>query len=524
MLDVTFADPAAAAQAARRAADAMARLDQVQTNRICEAMARAAWEAAPELARLAVDETGYGRYEDKLLKDRYCSWGIWERIRDEPSVGVVYKSEHDWHYAEPVGVVMAICPVTNPTSTPIFKSISAAKGRNATIIAPHPRAVRSAMRVAEILSAAAVAAGGPEQLVTSVSPVSLETTQQLMREPEVSMILATGGTPMVRAAYASGKPAYGVGPGNVPVYIDPSVADPQQAVQRMLLSKLMDYGTSCSAEQSLVVHRDVEPEYRRALVANGTCFVTGEDRRRLESVCVDEKGSVRPEAVGQSAPRLAEMAGITVDPTTRLFAVELDRVARDEPFSQEILTSVVGYYVVPDADAGIAICGQILAHGGRGHTAIIWAYEHDPVVKHFASLPVGRLLVNLPGTWGAAGLLSDMDPSFMLGTGVWSGSITSENVTFRNMIQRKRLVDPVRTPEEFLAAMERGPSSASPPAASVPAPSSLAAASNGAPADTAPTTGGINVASNDSYSAVALSPAEEELVEAAVSELLRQRA
>ncbi len=450
MLDVTFADPADAARAARRAADAMARLEQDETNRVCEAMATAAWSAAPELAQLAVDETGYGRYEDKLLKDRYCSWGIWERIRDEPSVGVVYKSEHDWHYAEPVGVVMAICPVTNPTSTPIFKGISAAKGRNATIIAPHPRAIRSAARVAEVLSAAAVEAGGPEQLVTCVAPVTLEATQALMRHPEVNMILATGGTPMVRAAYAAGKPAYGVGPGNVPVYIDPSVVDPALAVERMLLSKLMDYGTSCSVEQSLVVHRDVEPAYRRALIANGVHFVTGEDRRKLEETCASQDGAVRPEAVGQSAKRLAEMAGIDAPADLRLFAVELDRVARDEPFSQEILTSVVGYYVVPDAETSQDICDQILAHGGRGHTAIIWAYEHDPVVKRFASLPVGRVLVNLPGTWGAAGLLSEMDPSFMIGTGVWSGSIISENVTFRNMIQRKRLVDAVRTPEEFL--------------------------------------------------------------------------
>lgn len=507
MPDVTFAEPAAAAATARRAADAMATLDQAQTDRVCEAMAKAAWEAAPEFARGAVEETGYGRYEDKLLKDRYCSWGIWERIRDEPSAGVVFKSEHDWHYAEPVGVVMAICPVTNPTSTPIFKGISAAKGRNATILAPHPRAVNSGIRVAEVLSAAALAAGGPEQLVTCLAPVSLEVTQQLMREPDVSMILATGGTPMVRAAYASGKPAYGVGPGNVPVYIDPSVADPGLAVERMLLSKLMDYGTSCSAEQSLVVHRDIEPAYRRALLAHGARFVTGDDRRRLETVCADEQGAVRPEAVGQSALRLAEMAGITVDPETQLLVVELDRVARDEPFSQEILTSALGYYVVPDADAGMSICDQILAHGGRGHTAIIWAYEHDPVVKRFASLPVGRVLVNLPGTWGTAGLLSEMDPSFMIGTGVWSGSITSDNVTFRNMIQRKRLVDAVRTPEEFLASMERGPGGVP---ATVAAPGATKS------------TGGINVASADSYSAVPLSPAEEELVEIAVSQLLRQ--
>jgi acetaldehyde dehydrogenase (acetylating) len=487
----------------------MARFDQAQTDRICEAMARAAWEAAPEFARLAVEETGYGRYEDKLLKDRYCSWGVWDRIRDEPSVGVTYKSAHDWHYAEPVGVVVAICPVTNPTSTPIFKGISAAKGRNATIVAPHPRAVRSGTRVAEVLSAAAAQAGGPDQLVICMSPVSLETTQKLMRDPDVSLILATGGSAMVRAAYASGKPAYGVGPGNVPVYIDPSVADVDEAVERMLMSKLMDYGTSCSAEQALVVHAAIEREYRQALIAQGTRFVSGEDRQRLEAVCVQPDGAVRPEAVGQSAQRLGEMADIEVDSDTRLLAVEIDRVARDEPFSQEILTSAIGYFVVSDAGAGYATCDQILAHGGRGHTAIIWADEHDSVVKRFAGLPVGRVLVNLPGTWGTAGLLSEMEPSFMLGTGVWSGSIVSDNITFHHMIQRKRLVDGVRTPAQFLAAMEQGPE---------PAPT-RAAVVNGARGSV---TAGINVARSDSYSAVPLSPAEEELVEAAVSELLRQ--
>lgn len=507
MSDVTFASTSTAAQTARTAADAMALLNQAQTDRICEAMARAAWHAAPELARAAVEETGYGRYEDKLLKDRYCSWGIWERIRDERSVGVIQQSPNDWQYAEPVGVVVAICPVTNPTSTPIFKAISAAKGRNSTIIAPHPRAARCGARVAEILNTAAARAGGPEGLVTCITPVSLTTTEALMREPEVDMILATGGSAMVRAAYAVGKPAYGVGPGNVPVYVDSTVPDIGGAVRTMLLSKLMDYGTSCSAEQSLVVHRGIDHAYRRALIANGVRFVAGEDRQRLERTCVDENFAVRPAAVGQSALRLAEMAGITVDSDTKLLAVDLERVAPAEPFSQEILTSAIGYYTVPDEDAGMRICDEILAHGGRGHTAIIWAEEHDPVVTRFAALPVGRVLVNLPGTWGTAGLLTRMEPSFMIGTGVWSGSITSENITFRNMIQSKRLVSAIRTPEEFLAAMERGPD--------WPAQASAAA-----PPSRPRLTAGINVRDEDAYSAVPLSPEEEELVEAAVSELL----
>jgi acetaldehyde dehydrogenase (acetylating) len=511
--DISFAEPAGAAVAARRAADAMAELDQAQTNRICEAMAAAAWEAAPRFADLAVTETGYGRYEDKLVKDRYCSWGIWSRIRDEPSAGVIRKNEHDWEYAEPVGVVMAICPVTNPTSTPIFKSISAAKGRNATIVAPHPRAVECGLEVARTLSAAAVAAGGPEQLVTCLSPVSLEATQQLMREPNVALILATGGSAMVRAAYASGKPAYGVGPGNVPVYVDRTLADPDAAVVSMLLSKLMDYGTSCSAEQSLVVHREVEPAYRRALEHHGIRFLSRADADRLAEVCVDPQGAVRPAAVGQSAQALARMAGITVDAGATLLAVELDRVARDEPFSQEILTSAIGYFVVPDADRGIEVCDQILAHGGRGHTAIIWADEDDPVVKRFAALPAGRILVNLPGTWGTAGILTSLDPSFMIGTGTWSGSITSDNITFRMMIQRKRLVAPIRTPEEVFASLERGPGSRD----AIAAPSR-----NGAtPYAGEPATAGLNVAARP-YSAVPLTPEEEETVEAAVSEMLRQ--
>jgi acetaldehyde dehydrogenase (acetylating) len=293
----------------------------------------------------------------------------------------------------------------------------------------------------------------------------------------------------------------------------------------MLLSKLMDYGTSCSAEQSLVVHRDVESEYRRALLNHRTHFVTNDQRQLLEAVCVTPEGAVRPEAVGQSARQLAAMGGFEVDTETQLLAVELDRVAKDEPFSQEILTSAIGYYVVPDAERGYQVCDQLLAHGGRGHTAIIWADPHAPVVKRFAGLPVGRVLVNLPGTWGTAGLLSAMEPSFMLGTGVWSGSITSDNITFRHLIQRKRLVDAVRRPDEFLAAMERGPSrdaGGSAHAVAVGSPNGRGPQARGARrADTA--TAGINVAAgSDSYQPVPLSPAEEELVEAAVSELLRQ--
>ena len=335
----------------------------------------------------------------------------------------------------------------------------------------------------------------------------------------MNLILATGGTGMVRAAYASGKPAYGVGPGNVPVYVDRSCRDLDGAVLGMLRSKLMDYGTSCSAEQALVVDKEIEPAYREALERHGTRFLGDDEHVRLKHVCVDEEGRVRPDAIGQSAAALASLADIPVERDVELLAVELDRVARDEPFSTEILTSAIAYYVAADAEEGIDLCDRLLALGGRGHTAIVWG-EDRGVIERFAKLPVGRVLTNLPGTWGTAGLLSRMEPSFMLGTGVWSGSITSQNITFRHMTQSKRLVGPVRTAEEFLAEMERGPSVPA-PAMGLSGQRDVESSRDDSSGDDVSLTAGI-VTGGGSYLSAPLAPDEEELVEATVSEVLRE--
>jgi acetaldehyde dehydrogenase (acetylating) len=421
----------------------------------------------------------------------------------------VHRDAYVVEYAEPVGVVMAICPVTNPTSTPIFKALSAAKGRNATVIAPHPRAVHCAVEVAELLSGAARAAGGPENLVTCLAPTSIAAAQELMAHPLVALILATGGAAMVQAAYRSGRPALGVGPGNVPVYVDASCRDVDAAVAGMLRSKTMDYGTSCSAEQCLVVHSDVAATYRESLRQHGARFLDAAEAARLARECVDESGAVRPAAVGQSAATLAERAAIDVDPSVQLLVVEIDGVGRDVPFSAEILTSAIAYHEVAGADAGFSFCSRILAYGGLGHTAVVWA-DDPTVIERFAPLRAGRVLVNLPGTWGTSGMLTNVDPSFSIGTGPWGGSAASDNITFRHTLQRRRLLREAIPAEVFLARLEAGPETATP----MPAPA--ASRSHGAGAVTA----GLNAAPA-TYAAVPLSPEEEEIVEASVSEVLR---
>jgi acetaldehyde dehydrogenase (acetylating) len=440
-----LADVRAKARAARRAFDAMEGADQATLDRIVRAMAVAGTKAAEELARLAVDETGYGVYEHKVHKNRFNTGFVAKWMLERRAVGVLWVDEQARVTAvgTPMGVIAGIIPVTNPTSTTLFKSLAAVKSGNAIVHAPHPRAARCTLRTAEVMAEAAVAAGAPEGLVSCIENPTLPATQELMRRPEIALVMATGGPGMVRAAYSSGKPTIAVGAGNVPAYVGVSVPDAAEAAEMIITSKSFDNGTACVAEQSVVVADAVAPAFLAAFEERGAYLLNAAQQERLVRVLFDERGALRPASVGRSAVRLAELAGFAVPTTTRVLAAELDAVGVDTPLSREILGPVLSVYRVRDAAAGWTRCREVLALDGEGHTCAVHAADPEEIAP-FGALPAGRIVVNTPALFGGMGYSTDVDPSFQLGTGTWSGSICSDNVTPLHLINIKRIAHEVR--------------------------------------------------------------------------------
>jgi acetaldehyde dehydrogenase (acetylating) len=442
---LSIAEARTKARLARRAHDRFLGTTQEAADKIVAAMADAAGSAARELAQLAVDETGYGNVEDKVFKNLYNARFVAQSMKSMRTIGVLWVDAENRMAAigSPMGVIAGIIPVTNPTSTVIFKCLAAVKAGNAIVCAPHPRATRCCLRAVEILAAAAQRAGAPNELIGCLERVTLASTQELMRHPDVSLVLATGGAGMVRAAYSSGKPTLAVGPGNVPVYIDRSVPDVGEAALMIVTSKSFDNGTACVAEQSVVLDEPIADAALAAFERNGTVLLDEPDAKRLATFIFTERGDLRPEAVGLSAPRLAAGAGIRVADSTRVLGVLLDRVGEDMPLSKEILGPVLSFFRVPNAESGYERCAQILALGGAGHTLGIHA-DDDAVVARFSSLPAARILCNTPSLFGGMGFSCATDPSFMLGTGTWSGSIVSDNVTPLHLINIKRVAHEIR--------------------------------------------------------------------------------
>jgi acetaldehyde dehydrogenase (acetylating) len=440
-----LADVRAKAEAGARAAKAIEDADQGWLDEIIRAMAAAGYAAAEELARLAVDETGYGVYENKVVKNRFNTGFVSEWMLARRAVGVLWVDEVRKVTAigSPMGLIAGIIPVTNPTATVLFKSLAAVKAGNAIVHAPHPRAARCSNLAAEIMAEAAVKAGAPEGIVSCLESPTLEATAALMRHRDVRLVLATGGPGMVAAAYSSGKPTIAVGAGNVPAYVDASVTDVREAATMIVASKSFDNGTACVAEQSIVVAEPVADQMVSALAAEGVYWMTPDEQRRLERTLFDDRGGLRPNAVGQSARKLAAESTFGVPPDTRVLGALLDRVGKDVLLSREILGPVLSVYREADADAGWRRCREILALGGEGHTVAVHATDPD-VLARFASLPAGRIIVNSPALFGGMGYSCEVDPSFQLGTGTWSGSICSDNVTPLHLVNIKRVAHEVR--------------------------------------------------------------------------------
>jgi acetaldehyde dehydrogenase (acetylating) len=447
-LDEDLAALAEARQKAREAREAFLAFEdatQSDLDRIVAAMGAAASDASAELARLAVDETGYGVYEDKILKNRYNADFVARSMVGMRTKGVLWVDEPGRMTAvgSPMGVIAAIIPVTNPTSTVIFKCLAAVKAGNTVVHAPHPRAAKACLRTAQIMADAAVAAGAPAGVISCLERASIAATTELMEHPAVALVLATGGAGMVRAAYRSGKPTLAVGAGNVPVYVHRSVPDLGEAAEMIITSKAFDNGTACVAEQSVVLDEPIADAAMEAFTDRGVVFLDAGQQQRLAELIFDERGGLRPENVGQSAAELARRIGSSVPAGTRVLGAVLTEVGWAQPLSAEILGPVLSFYRTASVEAAIARCGEILAFGGEGHTLGIHAADESVIIQ-LSQLPASRMPVNTPSLFGGMGYSTSIGPSFMLGTGTWSGSATSDNVSPLHLINIKRIAYEVR--------------------------------------------------------------------------------
>ena len=441
-----------AAELAARAAAAqpkLAALSQLDIDRIVESMAATAKRHADKLATAAVEETQYGIKADKVRKNLFAAETIYEFIRPMKTVGVVQRHEAKRvvEIAEPFGVVAAIVPSTNPTSTAIYKLLIAMKARCAIVLSPHPSAVRCITQTAELLAGAARKAGAPDGAINWMTEVSLEGTQALMTCREVSVILATGGMALVRAAYSAGKPAYGVGPGNAPAYIDRS-ADIQNAVRDILEGKTFDNGLLCSSENSVVVDAEIADAVKNEFMRQGGQFLDDQESERLASALITKQRLPNSEFVGRSATDIAERVGIDVPSGTRALIVPLEGVGRDYPLSIEKLCPVLSFYEVQDWREGCERCQQILRYGGMGHTMSIHSRNEDIILEFGLRKPAFRIVVNTPTTLGSIGMTTGLDPSMTLGCGGYGGNITSDNISPLHLLNIKRLAYDTRSTRE----------------------------------------------------------------------------
>lgn len=415
--------------------------DPKHVDAIVQAMADAVEPEAKRLGQMAVEETGYGNAAHKRMKDLMNARGTADWLRDITTLGMLWRDDATKiaAFGEPMGVVAALIPVTNPCSTVIFKVLSAVKAGNAIVCAPHPRGVKCGNEVVRIMAGVAEQMGAPKGLIQCLDAVTIQGTAELMRHRRTSVVMATGGPAMVKAAYSSGKPTLAVGAGNVPCYVHKSMAkDLGEVAEMIIASKSFDYGTACVSEQAVIADPEIAREMRQALKLNGAYFCTPAEADRLAKVIFTGKQAMNPERVGQAPEVLAELAGFSVPPRTKVLVSEETEIGWQRPLSAEKLNPVLAFYEAKDSDHGIELAQSVARFEGWGHSAVIHSNDAE-VVARFATVPTGRVLVNVPAIHGGAGYATDLEPSFMLGTGTWSGSITSDNVTALHLINIKRV-------------------------------------------------------------------------------------
>jgi acetaldehyde dehydrogenase (acetylating) len=413
---------------------------QEQVDRIVKAMADAGFAEAARLGRIASEETGFGKPEDKQKKNEFATRRVWESIKELKTVGVIgeLKDRKLILIGEPMGVVAALIPSTNPTSTVMFKSIISVKARNAIVASPHPRAVRCTQEAMNVIRDAAEKAGAPKNLMAVLSSPTIEGTNELMRHKLTAVILATGSNPMVKAAYSSGKPAYGVGSGNVPAFIE-RTANVTKAVADVISGKQFDYGVLCSTESALVCDAPIKNLVVEECKRRGGYFVAGEEKEKLARLMFDQRGGINPDVVGKSPMYIAQKAGISAPSNTTVLIAELQSVGRDVPLSREKLSPILSFYTEDGWRDACHRCIELLEFGGVGHTLVIHSKDNDIIMKFALEKPAFRILVNTQAALGAVGYTNGLDPSLTLGPGTWGGSIISDNVSARHLMNVKRL-------------------------------------------------------------------------------------
>ena len=427
---------------AKKALEAYMKLNQEQVDSIAHAMALAGLDNHTRLAKLAVEETGRGVYEDKIIKNLFATEYIWHDIKNQKTVGIIEDDELSGiiQIAEPVGIVAGVTPVTNPTSTTMFKAMIAAKARNPIIFGFHPSAQKCSVEAAKIVRDAAIAAGAPEHCVQWIEYPSLEATNALMNHPDVALILATGGARMVRAAYSTGKPALGVGPGNVPCFIEKS-ADIEQACNDIMLSKTFDNGMICASEQAVIVEKELQSAFEKYMKSNSCYFLNEDEIKKLTAYAFpDGKTSVNPDLVGKPANWIAEQAGLSVPADTKILIAKLKSVGENEPLSKEKLSPILAYYIVKDEKEGFTRAKEMLHNGGLGHSAAIHSTNDEIIAAYGEAMEVGRIIVNSPSSQGGIGdIYNENTPSLTLGCGSFGKNSTTSNVSAMNLVNVKRI-------------------------------------------------------------------------------------
>jgi acetaldehyde dehydrogenase (acetylating) len=436
-----------AVEAAHLAWKTVAKFEQGKIDRICEAMATAALAESARLGAMAHEETGFGKAEDKREKNRFAAEDVWNYFKTLKTVGVIADNGSVVEIASPRGVVAAIIPSTNPTSTAIFKIIIAIKSRNTIVLSPHPSAARSIAETARVMKEAGVREGLPPDAIKCLTTPALEGTETLMKHKRTAVILATGGIGLVRAAYSSGKPAFGVGPGNVPVFVE-RTANIEKAVSDILTGTCFDNGTICASEQSVVCDAPIAAQVREQFKLQGGHFLSEAEAEQVGKILLTDQRTLNPKIVGKSAEFIANLAGIPVPGGTRCLIADCGGVGRDFPWSIEKLSPTLAFFVVDGIEAGADRCEEILQFGGMGHTAGMHTSSREAAILYGQQMPASRVVINSPTTHGAIGFSTDLSPSMTLGCGSWGGNVTSDNVSPIHLMDIKRVAfetKPVRS-------------------------------------------------------------------------------
>lgn len=425
---------------AQQALVSLSQLNQEQINEIVKQMALAGLDNHMSLAKMAIEETQRGVYEDKIIKNLFATEYVYHSIKNDRTIGIIEENKHEGtvSIAEPIGIIAGVTPVTNPTSTTMFKSLISIKTGNPIIFAFHPSAQRSSVAAAKTVYEAALKAGAPKHCIQWVSTPSVEATQTLMKHNGVATILATGGPGMVKSAYSSGKPALGVGAGNVPCYIE-KTANIKRSVNDLILSKTFDNGMICASEQAVIIDKEIYTEVKSLMKGNNCYFLSNEERQKIETFMVTEDGGLNAVVVGRSAYDIADLAGVSVPEDTKILMAELKGVGKKYPLSREKLSPVLAVYKVNSTEEGLKKAEEMLAHGGLGHSAVIHSLDETVIEQFERRMKAGRLIVNAPSSQGAIGdIYNAYLPSLTLGCGSYGGNSVSTNVGTTHLINIKK--------------------------------------------------------------------------------------